>query len=154
MAVRNTSCCLMYGDIIICQQPFSIALFPSVSCREFKLATHRSSQCSDNVLGDSFQHYKKLMLRDSGLGPEVVNTGYWLLLRGGIVQSVPCTAAIFWSTVRSQLSFNHPRFIQPSSLANTSRDKKRDREKLGEKCPIICRQSVSRSYSAGILNML
>jgi hypothetical protein len=33
--------------------------------------------------------------------------GYWLLLRGGVVESVPYTAAIFCSIVRLHLSYNH-----------------------------------------------
>jgi hypothetical protein len=36
---------------------------------------------------------------------------YWLLLRGGIVQSALCIAAIFWYIVRSHLRFNHSWFI-------------------------------------------
>jgi len=50
------------------------------------------------------------------------DTGYWLLLRGGIIQSVSCTAAIFSSIVRPHMSSNHSWFIHQSSLANTSRD--------------------------------
>jgi hypothetical protein len=42
---------------------------------------------------------------------------YWLLLRGGIVQSVPCTAAIFWSILRPHLTSNHSWFIHQRSLA-------------------------------------
>jgi hypothetical protein len=42
----------------------------------------------------------------------LVKTGgtnmYWLLSGGGIVQSVPCTQAIFRSTVRLHPSSNHP----------------------------------------------
>jgi hypothetical protein len=47
-------------------------------------------------------------------------THYCLLLRGGIVQSVPCTAAIFWFTVRPHVSSNHSWLIHQSTLANTS----------------------------------
>jgi hypothetical protein len=39
-------------------------------------------------------------------------SSYWLLLRGGIVQGVPSTAAIFWSIVRP----SHSWFIQQSSM--------------------------------------
>jgi hypothetical protein len=45
----------------------------------------------------------------------------WLLLRGGIVKSVPWTAVIFWSVVHPCLSSNHSWFIYQSSLANTNR---------------------------------
>jgi hypothetical protein len=34
-------------------------------------------------------------------------TTYWLLLWGGIVQSVSCTATVFSSIVRPHLSTNH-----------------------------------------------
>jgi hypothetical protein len=45
--------------------------------------------------------------------------GYWLLLGGGIVKSVPCTAVIFWSIMHTHLSSNHSWFIHQSSLENT-----------------------------------
>jgi hypothetical protein len=32
---------------------------------------------------------------------------YWLLLRGGIVQSIPCTVTIFWFIVRPHPNSNH-----------------------------------------------
>jgi hypothetical protein len=43
--------------------------------------------------------------------PKQVTTSYWLLLPGGFVQSVPCTATILWSVVRPHLSYNHTWFI-------------------------------------------
>jgi hypothetical protein len=43
--------------------------------------------------------------------------GYWILLESIIVQSVPCTAAIFWSIFSSHLSPNHSWFIHQSCLA-------------------------------------
>jgi hypothetical protein len=46
---------------------------------------------------------------------------YWLLLRGGIVQSVSSTASIFWSIVSPSLSSNHSWFIHWSSPTNSSR---------------------------------
>jgi hypothetical protein len=36
-----------------------------------------------------------------------LNQCHWLLLRAGIVQSVPCTVAIFWSIACSHLSSDH-----------------------------------------------
>jgi hypothetical protein len=42
---------------------------------------------------------------------------YWILLRGSIVQSVPCIAIIFQSTVRFHLCSNHSSFIHQSSTA-------------------------------------
>jgi hypothetical protein len=47
---------------------------------------------------------------------------YWLLLQGGIIQSMPCTMAIFWSIMHPHLSYRHSWFIHQSSLANTSKD--------------------------------
>jgi hypothetical protein len=51
---------------------------------------------------------------------------YWLLLQGGITQSVPCTATIFWS-IESHLSYNNFWFIRQRSLEITFRGE------LGEK---------------------
>jgi hypothetical protein len=54
--------------------------------------------------------------------PHCSFAGYWLLLRGGIVQSVLWTTATFWSTsiVCPRLSSNHSWFIHQSSLTNTA----------------------------------
>jgi hypothetical protein len=41
---------------------------------------------------------------------------FWLLLRGSIVHSVPCTATIFSSIVHPHLSSNHSWFIHQGSL--------------------------------------
>jgi hypothetical protein len=63
-----------------------------------------------------------------------IHRAFWLLLRGGIIQSVPYTATIFWYTVRPHLNSNHYWFIHQSSAANTGRDTyPRSKEKLGEK---------------------
>jgi hypothetical protein len=45
---------------------------------------------------------------------------YWLLLPGGILQSVPCTVAILWSVVCPHLKYDDSWFIYQSSLVNTS----------------------------------
>jgi hypothetical protein len=44
---------------------------------------------------------------------------YWLLLRDDTVQSVSCTATIFWAIVHPHLISNHSWFIQQISLENT-----------------------------------
>jgi hypothetical protein len=46
----------------------------------------------------------------------VLSVDYWLLLWSGIVQSVPCTATIFWPIVCPHLSSNRSRFMQQNSL--------------------------------------
>jgi hypothetical protein len=74
--------------------------------------------------------------------------GYRLLLRGGIIQSVPCTANIFRSIARPYLIYNHSWSIH-LSLANTS---VANQEKLGEKSRWIF-LTKCLSYSTGILNM-
>jgi hypothetical protein len=43
-------------------------------------------------------------------------TGYWLLLRSGIVQSVPCNCDHFLIYCAPGLSSNHSQFIHQSSL--------------------------------------
>jgi hypothetical protein len=43
-------------------------------------------------------------------------TDNWLLLRGSIVQSVPCTSVIFWSILLPLISYNHSWFFHQSSL--------------------------------------
>jgi hypothetical protein len=50
--------------------------------------------------------------------PIDMNTAYWQLLRCGLVQSVPCTASIFWYNVRPDLSSNRLWFFHQSFLAN------------------------------------
>jgi hypothetical protein len=45
-----------------------------------------------------------------------VSDYYWLLLRSGIVQSVPCTTAIYWSIEHLNLSSNRSLFIHQTSL--------------------------------------
>jgi hypothetical protein len=59
---------------------------------------------------------------------------YWLLSGGGRVQSVPCTQAIFRSTVRL-----HPRSNHPPKLYGKYQQRHRvaNQEKLVEKCPLI-----------------
>jgi hypothetical protein len=50
-------------------------------------------------------------------GVNVLRLGLdWLLLRGGLIQSVPCDRDHFSSVVRSHLSSNHFRFIYQRSL--------------------------------------
>jgi hypothetical protein len=44
-----------------------------------------------------------------------ISTAYWLILRSGIIQSVPCTATILWSVVHPHLSSNYSWFIHQSS---------------------------------------
>jgi hypothetical protein len=45
-----------------------------------------------------------------------IATGLWLLLRGGIIQSVPCNCDHFLIYYAPYLSSNHSRFIHQSSL--------------------------------------
>jgi hypothetical protein len=54
---------------------------------------------------------------DGQLEVMVQSWGYSLLLRGGIIQSIPYTAVILWSIVSPNLSFNYSWFIHQSSLA-------------------------------------
>jgi hypothetical protein len=61
------------------------------------------------------------------------NICYWLLLRGGIVQSVSCTVTISLSIVCQHLNCSHSWFIHQSSLVNISRHLVVNQEKLGEK---------------------
>jgi hypothetical protein len=50
-------------------------------------------------------------------GVNVLRLGLnWLLLRGGLIQSVPCDCGHFSSVVRPHLSSNHFRFFFQSSL--------------------------------------
>jgi hypothetical protein len=44
------------------------------------------------------------------------DNGYWLLLRGGIVQSVPCNCDYFLIYSAHHLIYNHCPFILQSSL--------------------------------------
>jgi hypothetical protein len=57
----------------------------------------------------------------------------WLLLRSGIVKSVPCTATIFRSIVLPHPSSNHSLFIHQCSLA--AAETHIAKHGLGEKCP-------------------
>jgi hypothetical protein len=61
-----------------------------------------------------FQAANESFRRSSTITAESQFSCYWLLLRGGIVKSVPCTAAILWSTVLPHLSSNHFCFIHHS----------------------------------------
>jgi hypothetical protein len=47
----------------------------------------------------------------------LLHHSYWLLLRGGIVQSVPCAATIFWSIVQTRVSSIHSWFIHQCFMA-------------------------------------
>jgi hypothetical protein len=68
-------------------------------------------------------------------------TGYWPLLRGGIVQSVPCAAAIFWYIVRPHLRSNHSLFIH--LLSDCSRDNQQWTMELARNGSEFCWRSVS-----------
>jgi hypothetical protein len=68
---------------------------------------------------------------------------YWLLLRGGIIQTVPCTAVIFWSTVRPHLSPCHSWFIHEFSLENTSRHTYKRSRELARNVLEFSRRSIS-----------
>jgi hypothetical protein len=70
--------------------------------------------------------------------PHLTPTCYSLLLQGGIVQSVPCTAAIFWSTVLRDLSSNH-HVISSTSALLLQRRHLVVKQGVGEKCPWIHR---------------
>jgi hypothetical protein len=74
---------------------------------------------------------------------------YWLLLRSSIVQSFPCTAAIFCSIVRPHLSSNHSWFIYQSSLiaAETPTTEVGSWREMALNLAYV----VSLSYSVGIL---
>jgi hypothetical protein len=61
----------------------------------------------------------------------------WLLLRGGIVQSVLGFATILWYIVRPHLTSSYCWLIHQSFLTNTSRHPVSNQEKLGEKSPWI-----------------
>jgi hypothetical protein len=76
---------------------------------------------------------------------------YWLLLRSDIVQSVPCTAVIFWSIVRSHLKSNLSWFIHQSSLlaAETHSSEAGSWREMF----LNLADEISLSYSAVIFNM-
>jgi hypothetical protein len=62
---------------------------------------------------------------------------YLLLLRGGIVQSVPCNCDHFLVYCAPHLSYNHSRFIHQSSLFwLQQRHLVAKREELGKKWPL------------------
>jgi hypothetical protein len=67
----------------------------------------------------------------------ILNTGFWLRLRGGIVQSVPCNCYHFLIYCAPHLSSNHTRFIHQNSLLWLQRRHlAASGEKLGEKYPL------------------
>jgi hypothetical protein len=62
--------------------------------------------------------------------------GYWFMLRGGIVQSIPCTASVLLYC-DSQSEF-YSFLIRPPELFSKYQQRHlRSREKLGEECPFI-----------------
>jgi hypothetical protein len=66
----------------------SIAVIRRASHKTLSWATCIQSACSSYF----FKLYFNISL-------PITSSSYWLLLRGGIIQSVPCTATIFWSIV-------------------------------------------------------
>jgi hypothetical protein len=80
---------------------------------------------------------------------------HWLLLllRGGNVQSVPCTATILWSIVLPHLNSNHPRFIHQNSLENTNRDTYETESNLTRNDREFCRRNISLHTPLGFFHM-
>jgi hypothetical protein len=73
---------------------------------------------------------------------------YWLLLWGGVVQSVPYNAAIFCSIVRSHLSSKSSRFIRGFLVAAETPSSKAGSWRY---MPMNLADEVSLSYSQGFL---
>jgi hypothetical protein len=77
------------------------------------LTTHSSSAEVKNE--QSYSYSPRWRLR--GVAGQIFTFyGNWLRCGGGIVESVPCTAAIFSSIVHPHLSSNRSSFIHQSCL--------------------------------------
>jgi hypothetical protein len=83
-------------SILLCSE-----LSSGIYCRVKWLST----DVSECIPEDNSEHHTR---RRENLKSHIVY--YWLLLRDGIIQSVPCTAAIFWF-VCPHPSSNHSWFI-------------------------------------------
>jgi len=90
------------------------------SPKNYQTSNEEVSKCTQSVTYMALcnNEIKTIILAITSI--RVINdTGsycYWLLLRGGIVQSVPCNCDHFLICCAPHLSYNHSRFIHQSSL--------------------------------------
>jgi hypothetical protein len=76
---------------------------------------------------------------------------YWLLLRSGMLQSVPCTEASFWSLMCPLLSSNHSWFIRQNALL--AAETPSSESGIWRKMSLNLADVISLSYSTGIFSM-
>jgi hypothetical protein len=85
--------------------------------------------------------------------PTYVITGAWLLLRGGIVQSVWCTATIFWYIVRPRSVLIIPDLTTRALWHIPSETASSESEKIWRERAVNFADEISFLYSAWIFNM-